>query len=265
MKVGNEGGDGDEAKPPRFSLVRGPCSGLCHAPSAFARGSLQVLAMREILAHREFLPRLRNAPSHITRFTSEMSGPFYTRWVPPSKAASTTKILPPAHSPVSKPHPAPASLEAVPQKKKKSKRKSIEQPLEPIETPNDDISYVDADVSQQAPDSIKKPKKRKRELKVDGQAEEEEATPKKHKAILSKFDKVKKAEAARGPAEQAGEGNDEDEKAGEELHGSSACTYPYICDVNFTQIWCPSPSLPKYPTHLLHQPSPRCLRGSRTP
>ncbi|KAI8932809.1 hypothetical protein NX059_010295 [Plenodomus lindquistii] len=123
-----------------------------------------------------------------------MPKPLFKRWAPPVivkqdapvpvKVAKASRPVAPAVQPVAKvvaSSPAPAVEDA------------------PVD----------------APKSIKKPKKRKRDADATEQQAEEE-TPKKHKAILSKFEKVQKL------AESRGDQNDDDATQGaeeqEELH-----------------------------------------------
>lgn len=114
----------------------------------------------------------------------------------------------------------------------------------------------------------KKPKKRKRESKVDEQVEiEDRSTPKKHKAILSKFEKSSKlVEAARASAKLEPEEEDEEETApAEVLHGGLQCSISVNYHANPMQILGPSPSLSLSPNPPLNQPSRRFQRGLRNP
>lgn len=107
-------------------------------------------------------------------------------------------------------------------KHKKSRDNSKEIPIEEAsqveEVPKDDAS----DVPVATPQTSKKPKKRKRESNTEEQTGlVEEATPKKHKAILSKFERSsKRAEAAWEAAENEPQKEDDGEKPAEQLHGS---------------------------------------------
>ncbi|OAL44357.1 P-loop containing nucleoside triphosphate hydrolase protein [Pyrenochaeta sp. DS3sAY3a] len=122
-----------------------------------------------------------------------MPAPLFKRWAPPTPVAlpsrdQTANVLPSssdtevATSPTVEHHvssPAPAAEKT------------------PIATPK----------------SIKKPKKRAREPDA---AEQSEETSKKHKSILSKFEKVSKLAQARGQLEESE--NDEEAHLDEELH-----------------------------------------------
>jgi ATP-dependent RNA helicase DDX51/DBP6 len=104
--------------------------------------------------------------------------------------------------------------------KKKSNRELLSKPPESSEL--QDAATEEA--TPEASGSSKKSKKRKRESKVvENHGPEEDATPKKHKTILSKFERsAKVAEAARANAESDGGEGAKEEQPVEELHGSSA-------------------------------------------
>ncbi|PSN75004.1 P-loop containing nucleoside triphosphate hydrolase protein [Corynespora cassiicola Philippines] len=118
-----------------------------------------------------------------------MSGQFYGRWAPPKEA-----------TPKKQPSPAPSSAPSPAVTSRKAARESSPADNAAVETPK----------------SIKKPKKRKRESQVAEQ-EVEEATSKKHKSILSKFEKVaRKAEARQDTDQEPAEQQDEEQHV--ELH-----------------------------------------------
>lgn len=108
-----------------------------------------------------------------------MPAPLFKRWAPPA-IISTPQAATPA--PVRQEAPAPSS---------------------PV-----------AEAPTEAPKSAKKPKKRKRDAEAK---EQEEETPKKHKAILTKYEKVQKLAETRGD-HKANDGAQESEAEEEELH-----------------------------------------------
>jgi ATP-dependent RNA helicase DDX51/DBP6 len=107
-------------------------------------------------------------------------------------------------------------------KKKKPKRKSIEPFLESTEPSEDKLNSVTRDNGEPA----KKPKKRKRDSRAAELDETEDSTlPKKHKAILSKFERSsKRAEIFRTDAEEEHQNEKEGEEVAEELHGITGRT-----------------------------------------
>ncbi|KAF2657650.1 P-loop containing nucleoside triphosphate hydrolase protein [Lophiostoma macrostomum CBS 122681] len=146
-----------------------------------------------------------------------MAGQLYARWAPPKPA---TASKPPNTAP--SPRTAPGREQVPPQKPKtkklgkgKSESKSVGQ------TRCDDYTAENDRERSQAPaaESRKNPKKRKRDTGVherDETDETEEATPKKFRGVLSKFEKSsKRPEAAREDADSNQEQNTE---PAEELH-----------------------------------------------
>jgi ATP-dependent RNA helicase DDX51/DBP6 len=116
-----------------------------------------------------------------------MPAPLYHRFVP-----SKPTIRKPAS-----PSPQLASLLTPTQSKneKKSKKRREHEPIQEInklEADQSTAGYDARDVTGKSKRPEKKPKKRKRESVADSVIEEDESTPKKHKSIMSKFDKVSK-------------------------------------------------------------------------
>lgn len=120
-----------------------------------------------------------------------MPAPLFKRWAPP------VTIVKPA---------APAA----PVRAKVAK--ALSPVVSAVEVSASHASPITEDAPVEAPKSIKKPKKRKR----DPDAQEQEETPKKHKAILSKFEKVQKLAESRGDQKQDGSTHGSEEQG--ELH-----------------------------------------------
>lgn len=168
--------------------------------------------------HWEFLPAAlqsdNTTPLH--RFT--MPAPIYSRFVPLKPAIKDAVSA--SSQPVASPKPAQ------PKKEKKSKKHTdheLAQRIEEPETASNSAQATVRDAADSSPKSDKKPKKRKRDPVVDDADEEAEAGSKKHKSILSKFEKVsKKAEEYALKRQEAGEDSD-DEPAKEQpvLRGRS--------------------------------------------
>jgi ATP-dependent RNA helicase DDX51/DBP6 len=150
-----------------------------------------------------------------------MAGQLYARWVPP-KSATASK----APTTASPPTTAPALTRSTPPKpktKKPGKEKSGSKNVGKS-SPTGDVVEDAREYSQvppvASPAPSKKPKKRKRDSGVEEPDETEEATPKKFKGVLSKFEKSsKRAEAVR---EDEDNRQDQDEEPAEELHGTFA-------------------------------------------
>ena len=144
-----------------------------------------------------------------------MPGQFYGRWVPP-KPATVSRPPPTASSPRTTFALEPETpQQSKKPRKEKSKRKSSEETgvAEGVEARPETLDPA-------VPAPSKKPKKRKRESQVED--EPEEATPKKFKGVLSKFEKASKraAEAARESENQRQEENDQEVEPAEKLHGT---------------------------------------------
>jgi len=141
-----------------------------------------------------------------------MPAPLFKRFAPPTPATQE-QSSPPASSPA--PAQNHASEAAAPKKEKKSKnRKSevVEAVTAPAQTQDHGEDVVMEEVSFETPKSSKKSKKRKSEV-IE---EQDEEVSKKHKAVLSKFEKAAKLAEAR--KEQDGAGDDAQQPE-EELHG----------------------------------------------
>jgi hypothetical protein len=142
--------------------------------------------------------------------TFAISATMYARWVPPRPATQNKASA--------SPQPASDSPRSSHKKKDKKSKKRVEEPVQHIEpnvpqiTPN---SVAGAE-STDSPRSTKEPKKRKRE----SIHEEDAATPKKHKSILSKFEKVSR-KAQEHVQQHDGEAEPEQEMEPEVLRGAS--------------------------------------------
>jgi ATP-dependent RNA helicase DDX51/DBP6 len=148
-----------------------------------------------------------------------MSGVFFQRYVPP-KSATKEKLKIANSAPITPRKQPTEAPKDVKQKKKSKRRSSVEQASAVVESIKVGELHQSVDESVETPKSIKKPKKRKRETQEDAQAEVEEATPKKHKAVLSKFERSSKhAEAVRSAAKAEPHEEQQEEKPVEELHG----------------------------------------------
>ncbi|KAF2845952.1 P-loop containing nucleoside triphosphate hydrolase protein [Plenodomus tracheiphilus IPT5] len=121
-----------------------------------------------------------------------MPAPLFKRWAPP------VTIVKPAAPPA-------------PVREKDAKASSPVAPVARVAAPSS-APIVD-DAPKEAPKSIKKPKKRKRETDAK---EEEEETPKKHRAVLSKFEKAQKLAESTGDQKQDDTTHGTEEQ--EELH-----------------------------------------------
>jgi ATP-dependent RNA helicase DDX51/DBP6 len=115
-----------------------------------------------------------------------MPAPLFKRWAPPTPAVK------PAPAP---PADAPSNISSPAQERA------------PSPTPEAESS---------TPKPAKKPKKRKRDAEV--QAEQEDETPKKHKAIFSKFEKASKLAEARSQQQDGEDVGEKDDAPSEELH-----------------------------------------------
>lgn len=140
-----------------------------------------------------------------------MPGQFYARWVPPK---SVTR-----QGAAARPQQTAPPYDSSPQRPKKQQGSSASSP------PQSDLTGVGNDGEKKASeDTCKSPKpakmsKRKRESNVD---ERDEATPKKHKAILSKFEKVaRRAEAREAPVAVEGAEGEQEERPEQVLRGGT--------------------------------------------
>ncbi|KAF2265139.1 P-loop containing nucleoside triphosphate hydrolase protein [Lojkania enalia] len=148
----------------------------------------------------------------------------YERWVPPKPATKSRLPPEPAISSGRDTKPPaellPRESEQKSEESKKLEKRAIEE-LPLVEQPIQDAStsiVTDTSISTQA--SRKESKKRKRDAQIHGQSnEEDKTTPKKHKTILSKFEKVfKLGEAARNKAKDEQELPQRGEAPTKELH-----------------------------------------------
>ncbi|KAF1950058.1 P-loop containing nucleoside triphosphate hydrolase protein [Byssothecium circinans] len=126
-----------------------------------------------------------------------MPAPLYGRWVPPASATKKTT-----------PSPQPADPPPSQKKEKTPKKRGVTEPEVP------QITIQQSAPEETAPDlarSAKKPKKRKRESNVD---DNDTASPKKHKTIFSKFEKVsrKAQEEARKQDEEPEQEQDQEDE-----------------------------------------------------
>jgi ATP-dependent RNA helicase DDX51/DBP6 len=153
-----------------------------------------------------------------------MSGAFYGRYIPPSdpKVPTTHKIAP--RSSVAAPNSVTNApdLYTPPKKSKDEAKGTPSAPPRPIVVEaQDEQNHFHVDGFEELSVKSKKPKKRKRDSHTDGQANEEEGvTPKKHKAVLSKFQKsARRAEASRNAATETVDDTTQDGVPQGQLHG----------------------------------------------
>jgi ATP-dependent RNA helicase DDX51/DBP6 len=159
-----------------------------------------------------------------------MAGQFYARWVPPKPATKAKQS-----SPVTESQRAAGSPERTKQKKHRKTElnhtpsrgdgraaSNSAEPSSEQTIPSESIS--------ESPSTSKKPKKRKRELQADDRTErEQDATPKKHKTILSKFERSSKLVKAAKNATDVDRGDDkEEDQPPEQLHGTFTISYNII-------------------------------------
>lgn len=163
-----------------------------------------------------------------------MPAPLFKRFAPPTPA-------------VTKENPPPT---ATPQKEKKSK-KTADVVAAPADEAQEDVLMEDAPT----PKTSKRPKKRKSEV-VDEQNDHGEEASKKHKAVLSKFEKASKlAEARKDEAVEKAEEPEED------LHGKpSNCHTGLANNLVKTSSRCHSPHPCQNQSSLQH--SRHCPHGS---
>lgn len=141
-----------------------------------------------------------------------MPAPLFKRWAPPTPVALPSRD----QTADSLLFSSETVAESTPTKKSKHKKRN---PDEGVATSPTVQQYVSSPAPEAektpmvTPKSIKKPKKRAREIDA---AEQSEETSKKHKSILSKFEKVSKLAQARGQLEESEE--DEESHLDEELH-----------------------------------------------
>lgn len=197
-----------------------------HAKAIASRSSSVFKAPRN-LGVMNFSPlRLELAPSARTRI-AEMSGQFYARWAPPAKSATRRTPSPTAHSPTPQTKRASETPDTTERKKHKdkSKRKSIEASSKVLGSPQDERSHTSNHTIDEYGEPRKKSKKRKRESLVDNQPEaQDEAIPKKHRTILTKFERSsERAEAVRAAAESDLEEEHQEEMPAKKLHGMHGC------------------------------------------
>lgn len=141
-----------------------------------------------------------------------MPAPLFRRFVPPTSATEEQ-----SSASASSPAPAPAATKAANRKETKPKMskqgagtvKAVAVPPEVSE----DVSMED--VPAETPKSVKRSKKRKSEV-IEEQDGQDEDVSKKHKGVLSKFEKAQKLAEAR---KEQPEVEVEVEQSEEELHG----------------------------------------------
>ncbi|KAF2274620.1 P-loop containing nucleoside triphosphate hydrolase protein [Westerdykella ornata] len=180
-----------------------------------------------------------------------MPGPLYARWVPPAKPKAQEKSESLPHPPGKTSQPTIESPEPLRQKEK-SKRKSTDQPAPSPELKEDERDAAASGHTQEEQESGEKPKKlkkRKRELDVNDEIQvEEEATPKKHKAILSKFERsYQRAEAIRASGEQHYPETSKEDEPAPELHVPLPQPAP-VADIPYQPTFSALPSWLATPT-----------------
>lgn len=122
-----------------------------------------------------------------------------------SAAASSA----PEHAPVAFPAEA-----AAPKKEKSKKSKQDARTLEVVAAPTEPYNNVSMeDAAAETPKSVKKSNKRKSEV-IEARDGHDEEVSKKHKAVLSKFEKASKLAEARKDQQEA-----DVQEPEEELHG----------------------------------------------
>jgi ATP-dependent RNA helicase DDX51/DBP6 len=134
-----------------------------------------------------------------------MPAAIYSRFVPPKCAIQVPASSSP--QPTTSPKPAPSK------KEKRSKNHQDHELAQQVEEPGSISNAAQStlrDIADSPPDAVKKPKKRKRDPAVDDVKGDAEAGSKKHKSILSKFEKVsKKAQEHALKRQEAGEESDD--------------------------------------------------------
>lgn len=193
-----------------------------------------------------------------------MPAPLFKRFAPPTPATQKHSSVP-ASSPVSVQNDVAEkalSPEAAPSKKEKKieKRKSelTEPTTVPVESQKQNEDVIMEDVSAEVPRPNKKSKKRKSEL-IE---EQDEEVSKKHKAVLSKFEKASRLAEAR---KDQGSAEDETQQPEEELHGTMMREEVISHFVNIEQICNLCLSLHPYQSLSLRQLSQLCRHGSLSP
>jgi hypothetical protein len=167
-----------------------------------------------------------------------MPAPLFKRWAPP-KPATQQQSPPPASLPIPSRDAASTkalSPEAPPANKDKKAKKRRSEATAPVAESPEVQSHADESMDEGAdaetPASHKKPMKRKRDARAVG--EDGEDVSKKHKAILSKFEKASKLAEARGQLED-GDETDGQQQPEEELHGKHAQRPPLEMHVVLTE------------------------------
>ncbi|KAF1995604.1 P-loop containing nucleoside triphosphate hydrolase protein [Amniculicola lignicola CBS 123094] len=195
-------------------MERGSCRRITHLKTGISTdGPPRNLGVQKINPKR-----LSPATSALTRpsrracpsFT--MAGPIYKRYVPPAKPKKR------APSPQLT-TPAPESREPPQRKAKKSKSTPIDRsavvPKPQGLTTTTELHLESSIIPKK---SKKETKKRKRDVEIDEPLDDETSTPKKHRAVLSKFEKSSRiTEVARDKAAKrvAADGDDGEEDEGE--------------------------------------------------
>lgn len=145
-----------------------------------------------------------------------MPAPLFRRFVPqPSATTALSNVSESSPAPVDAPIATGAEA-ATPKDKKKKKSGKGDNSVEVVKAPTGLFEDVDMeDVPVETPKSVKQSKKRKSEV-IEDQAGQDVDVSKKHKGVLSKFEKAQKLAEARKDHQEAAE---ESQQPEEELHG----------------------------------------------
>lgn len=180
-----------------------------------------VLAISNFLNSSNSTRNHNSGQRHTDSKSSNMPAPLYARYVPPKAARPAPKQtpvpLPPNMSPPQTVVPLPES----PAEKPKKRKRTIEQPYPVVEPTEEAKVETKEPTIKQSKSKKEKANKRKREIEQTEPAEESNDTvSKKHKAVLSKFERSSKlAETIRSEGGATSEKPIEDEAPKQELHG----------------------------------------------
>ena len=191
-----------------------------------------------------------------------MPAPIYSRFVPPKPAIRD----PASSSPQPAASPTPAAHSKKEKKSKKRSHDELAQPVEDAEVISDAVQDTAQDVAYPSPSSNKKPKKRKRDSAVNDAIEDTEGSPKKHKSILSKFEKVsKKAREHTLKRQEAGEESDDAPAREQPVLRGRYRTEDSVRDTDAKQTSSHFLNPRPFQMLLSSQPSPSYQHGSHSP
>ncbi|KAF2194428.1 P-loop containing nucleoside triphosphate hydrolase protein [Zopfia rhizophila CBS 207.26] len=158
-----------------------------------------------------------------------MPAPLYARYVPPKSTTKVKPAVPPILEPKQQRKATPDERPTSSNDKPKTKQKrEIEQPYPVLEPHEIQLASKSKEKANIWPNIGKeRSKKRKRDLKPYEEPEAEEATPMKHKSVLSKFEKSSKlTDVVRNSSKAVPEGENQDNVPGEELHDLTPLPQP---------------------------------------